>query len=192
MRRIAIIQGHPDAAPHLGHALAEAYAAGAREAGHEVRIITPAGLDIPLLRSQQEFEHGTPPPDIAAAQEVLGWAEHWVVVMPVWLGDMPALLKAFLEQALRPGFAFRYKAKGWTEPAMRGRSGRIIATMGMPALLYRWWFGGGGVRVLEHSILRFVGLAPVGTTLVGRVGTLDAAGVARWEARLRVLGQRAA
>ena len=29
-----------------------------------------------------------------------------VLFFPLWLGDMPALLKGFLEQVARPGFAF--------------------------------------------------------------------------------------
>ena len=58
-RRILLIQGHPDAlVPHLCHALADAYAAGAHEAGHEVRTINVAELDFPLLRSQYAWEEG--------------------------------------------------------------------------------------------------------------------------------------
>ena len=37
---VTIIQGHPDAAGgHFCHALADAYAAGAREGGYDVRRI---------------------------------------------------------------------------------------------------------------------------------------------------------
>lgn len=51
---ILIIQGHPDVTEdHLGHALAHAYAGAATAAGHQVRTATPAQLDFPLLRSQE-------------------------------------------------------------------------------------------------------------------------------------------
>ena len=43
-----------------------------------------------------------PPPAIAEAQRTIVWAEHLVIIYPLWLGSMPALLKGFLEQALRP------------------------------------------------------------------------------------------
>lgn len=60
--RIVLIQGHPDAsARHFGHALADAYAEGARAAGHEVRSVDVATLDFPLLRSAQDWEHGALP-----------------------------------------------------------------------------------------------------------------------------------
>ena len=55
-QRIVLIQGHPDAtAPHLCHALAQAYADGATAAGHEVRQIDIAAIDFPWLRSQHEW-----------------------------------------------------------------------------------------------------------------------------------------
>ena len=94
-KRIAIIQGHPDAQNrHYGHALAKAYFQSATEAGHELRVIEIARLDFPLLRNKDEFDHGTPPDVIRQAQETIRWAEHLVIFYPLWLGSMPALLKA--------------------------------------------------------------------------------------------------
>ena len=192
MRRIAIIQGHPDpAGGHFSHALADAYAEGASAAGHQVRRIEVATLGVPLLQTQADFEHGVPPPAIAAAQETLRWAEHWVMVWPLWLGTMPAVLKGFLEQTCRPGFAFRYGGR-MPEKLLKGRSARIVVTMGMPPLLFRWWFGAHGLKALERSILGFIGIGPIRETLIGDVGALDAAKAAAWLARLRALGERAA
>lgn len=57
-RRILLIQGHPDSGErHYLHALADAYADGARESGAELRPITVADLNFPLLRSRNEWEH---------------------------------------------------------------------------------------------------------------------------------------
>lgn len=191
MRRIAIIQGHPDpAGGRFCHALAAAYADGARAAGHDVRLIAVATLDFPWLRTQADFEDGSAPPAIAEAQETLRWAEHWVIVWPLWLGTMPALLKAFLEQVARPGFAFRYGGRV-PEKLLKGRSARIVVTMGMPGLLYRWWFGAHGLRALERSILGFVGIAPIRETLIGGVGGMAEAKARAWLDRLRALGAAA-
>lgn len=69
-RNILIVQGHPDpAGGHLCHALAEAYGAAAVEAGHTVRHCDVAGLDFPLLRSQQSFEHDAIPDSLRQASE---------------------------------------------------------------------------------------------------------------------------
>jgi putative NADPH-quinone reductase len=105
-RHIVIIQGHPDLRrTHFGHALAEAYARGAEQAGHEVKQIEVATLDFPILRTKEDFETGMPSHSICEAQGLIRWADHLVMVYPLWLGGMPALLKAFLEQVFRPGFA---------------------------------------------------------------------------------------
>ena len=90
-----------------------------------------------------------------------------MIVHPLWLGTMPALLKAFLEQAFRPGFAMGKadEGQGWSRK-LAGKSARIVVTMGMPALLYRWYFGAHGLKSLEQSILAIVGIKPSRHTLV--------------------------
>lgn len=192
-RRILILQGHPDAGGgHLGHALADAYADGARSAGHEVRRVDIASLDFPLLRSPQDWEHGAVPPGLTAAQADIAWAEHLVLFFPLWLGDMPALVKGFLEQVARPGFAFKGdRTNPFMHKGLTGRSARIVVTMGMPALLYRWYFRAHSVKSLERNILAFVGISPIERTLIGGVGAPDQAKADTWLARLRRMGEAA-
>jgi len=50
---------------------------------------------------------------------------------------------------------------------LAGRSARLVVTMGMPALIYRWYFRGHGVRGPERSVLKFVAMKPVRETLLG-------------------------
>ena len=189
-RRIAVIQGHPDrGGPRFCHALADAYAAGAGEAGHPLRRVEAAALDFPLLASRDEWEQGELPPSLVEAQASIEWAEHLVLVFPLWQGTTPALLKGFLEQVLRPGFVLGDEAHAGKR-RLRGRSARIVVTMGMPALVYRWWFGAHGVRGLRRSVLGFVGISPVRTTLIG--GVEGGAGRRRrWLERMQVLGRAA-
>ena len=73
-----------------------------------------------------------------------------------------------------------------------GRSARIVVTMGMPALVYRWYFGGHAVRLLERNILRFVGIAPVRRTVIGMVEGKSPRPRQRWLDLLERLGRRAA
>ena len=190
--RILILQGHPDdAAPHFCHALADAYANGAQESGHEVRRIHAATLAIPLLRNAEEFERGVPSPAVAEAQRTIEWCTHLVVVFPLWLGTMPAALKSFLEQTLRPGFAFENVKGGLPRGRLKGRSARVIVTMGMPAFAYRWFFAAHGVRGLERSVLRFCGFGPVRRSLVGGVAARDNEVRVRWLQRVASLGSKA-
>jgi putative NADPH-quinone reductase len=191
MRRILIIQGHPDpVAARLCCALAEAYAAGAVAAGHQVTRLSVAELDLPLLRLPDEFQTGTPSAAVLAAQRALHDAEHWVLIYPIWLGSMPALLKGFLEQTLRPGFAFKPDVS-LSGGLLKGRSAQIVATMGMPAFVFRWWFGAPSVKALRRNILSFGGIAPVRETLIGGVGAISPAKAATYFAAMRVLGAAA-
>ena len=191
-KRILIIQGHPDASqPHLCHALEEYYVRGALAAGHEIKRIHVAKLDFPLLRSQQEWEKGSLPGGLIEAQAAIKWAEHILFFFPLWLGDMPALLKGFLEQVARPGFAFSGEGKNpFAHKALKGRSARVVVTMGMPAVLYRWFFFAHSIRSLERNILGFVGIHPVRETLVGMAGNMDAAAINKWLDRLEQLGRK--
>ncbi len=191
-RNILILNGHPDAnSKGLCHALADAYADGAGKAGHSVERIDVAGLEFGLLHSQAEFETGKAPAAIATAQEQIRTADHLVVIFPLWLGDMPAVLKAFFEQTLRPGFAFTYRPTGFPIKHLEGRSARIIVTMGMPALVYRWYFGAHGLKNLKRNILRFVGFAPVRDTIIGGVGTASREAMERRVEAVRALGRDA-
>ena len=190
-RRLTIVQGHPD--PHgkrLCHALADAYAEGAAAAGHEITRIEVAQLDFPILRTQEEFERGDLPEMLVGARDGIVSAQHLVAIFPLWHGTMPALLKAFLEQVMRPGVALEYRKHGFPRGLLAGRSARIVVTMGMPALIYRWYFRAHGVRGLELSVLRFAGMKPVRETLLGMVDAVSDAKRRAWLERMRTYGRQ--
>ena len=102
---------------------------------------------------------------------------------------MPALFKAFLEQVFREGFAFDLGAGGapWKR-LLKGKSARIVVTMGMPAFVYRWYFGAHSLRGLERSILGFCGIGPIRESLIGMVEASDGARRAKWLGKMRRLG----
>lgn len=191
---VLIIDGHPDpSAERLVHALADAYRQGAEQAGHEVRVVRLADLDFPLLRSQSDYEHGEPVAAVRQCQHLMEWATHVVIFYPLWLGSMPALLKALLEQMMRPGFAFSTKQLGrWRVKFMSGKSARIVVTMGMPALLYRWYFRAHSLRSLQRNILKFVGFRRVRSTIIGSAGSMSRTQREDWLKSVRSLGQAAA
>jgi len=191
MPRLTMIQGHPDPSGNrLCHALADAYAEGAAAGGHEVIRIEVARLDFPILRTREEFETGQLPESLTDAQRAIVSAEHLLMIFPLWHGTMPALLKAFIEQVMRPGIALEYRKCGFPKGLLTGRSARLVVTMGMPALIYRWYFRAHGVRGLERSVLRFAGMKPVRETLLGMVDAATAAKRGKWLDRMRDNGRR--
>jgi putative NADPH-quinone reductase len=189
MSRILIVNGHPhDDLDHFVHALVRAYAAGA-ETAHEVRQISIARLDFPILRDPEDWLKGEVPAGLKRAQEDIAWAEHVVILYPLWLGDVPALLKAFLEQVSRPGFAIQPLEHGLFEKLLKGKSARIIVTMGMPAAAYRLWFRQHSVQSLKHNVLQLVGFSPVRVSLIGNVEGSDAHR-RRWLEKVQKMGAR--
>lgn len=169
MSRIAIIDGHPDPdRAHFVHALADAYADGARRF-HEVDRIDVASLDFPLLRSAREWHDQQAVPAIVDSQRAIWCASHVAIFYPLWLGDVPALLKGFLEQVARPGFAFAMGESGFPKRLLKGRSARLVVTMGMPTSFYRYFYRGHSAKSLKRNILEFVGFRPVRVSLIGNV-----------------------
>jgi putative NADPH-quinone reductase len=184
LRRVAIIQGHPDPAGNrFCHALADAYAEGA--VLHEVTRIEPAKLDFPILRRKGISRPGT----LMPARDAIIVAQHLFIIFPLWHGTMPALLKAFIEQVMRPGVALEYRREGFPRALLTGaRSSR--RDDGDAGLINRWYFRAHGVRGVERSILRFAGMKPVRETLLGMVQAVSEARRRDWLDRLKDQGKQ--
>jgi putative NADPH-quinone reductase len=195
-RRILIIQGHPDAGgDHFGCALAQAYARGATEAGHDVEVLEIAKLEFPLLRSKAELDRAPAPEAIRSAQRALLRCDHVVLIYPVWNGGMPALLKGFLEQVFRPAFVFPDAhpeqplglfAYFTQKKGLQGKTARVVATMQMPAFVYRWYFHPHS----EKNTLRLSGIGPVRESFIGLVHRSNGRWRERWLHRMHALGRR--
>ncbi|MEP3279085.1 MAG: NAD(P)H-dependent oxidoreductase [Stappiaceae bacterium] len=191
--KILLIQGHPDRARgHLCHALADAYLDGARFGGHDVELFECAQHEFPVLRSEADWKEGSDsvPASLQGIQQALIDTDHVVLIYPLWLGTMPALVKALLEQLLRPGVALDYVA-GYPKPMLKGKSARIVITMGMPALAYRWYFFAHSLKNLERNILGMVGFKPIRSTLLGMVVNASESKRQKWFTKMRSLGERA-
>ena len=62
-------------------------------------------------------------------------------------------------------------------------------TMGMPALMYRWYFGAYGLRGFERSMLSFAGIKPIRESFYG-LAFADDKKRARWIEDMRRHGER--
>lgn len=164
MKKILVINGHPNSDSFNG-ALAERYSSGAKTAGHTVKLIHLGHLEFdPILhkgyKEIQELE-----PDLLQIQKDILWADHLVIVFPMWWGTVPALLKGFLDRTFLPGFAFKYHKKDpFWDKLLKGRTGRIIFTTDAPG----WWNflinRDPAIHMMKTSVLKFSGITPVGVT----------------------------
>lgn len=188
---ILVLDGHPDPAEgHLVSALAAAYAEGARDAGHEVRLVRLGPLELPLLRNRAQWLE-PPLPAVRSLQDDVRWAGHLVIAFPLWLGGIPAATRNVFEHLFREDFTFEPNPRGFPRGKLGGRSARLVVTMGMPNIAYRFAYGAHAVKALEHSILGLAGIEPVRWTLLGGIGE-DRAKTTRLVERLRDLGRRGA
>lgn len=189
MARIAIIVGHPQEETFC-EALADAYERGARAAGHEVKAFALWRMTFdPILRGGYRWEQPLEP-DLRAAYDWLAASDHWVIVFPLWLGDMPAILKGFLERILQPDLILRRgveSAMSWR--IFRNKSARLIMTMGMPVMVYRLWYWPHALKLFRNNILHFIGVKPVRETLFGMVADVSHEKRERWLKEVEALGK---
>jgi putative NADPH-quinone reductase len=188
-QKILIIDGHPDPArARFCHALADAYVDGAMSAGKETRLITVAELPLEVVRTAAEFGTAPTSAQIVSAQADIVWADHLVLVFPLWLGGAPALLRAFLEQIARGDFFAATEGLG-IRSKFKGKSARLIVTMGMPAIIYRLFFHAHGVRNIMGGVLGFAGFGPVHATMCGAIESVTARQQSARLAKVRALGR---
>ena len=190
-RKILLLLGHPDKSGMCG-SLADAYESGAKEGGHDVRRMNIGEMQFdPMLhkgyRAIQELE-----PDLKAFQENITWADHFVVVYPIWWVGMPAILKGLFDRAWLPGSAFRYiklsngiRTIFWHRLYV-GKTARIIMTSGTRPFLVRFLPGNVNAQ-LRWGILWFAGFK-VWTLWLGPSENTPEKTKTRWLQKVRRLG----
>ena len=190
-KHIVIIQGHPDPdGNRFCRSLANAYVNGAKAKGYEAKTIDIAQIKFPILRTQAEFMHGVVPKPIIRAQQLIQSAEHLFIIYPLWLGTMPAYLKAFFEQVFRPNFeANKNTAETPWERQISEKTAHIAITMGMPEMIYRAYFPTQGTKSMEGSILAFSGIKTIQQSLIGNVDSISDAERKQWLTKMELAGR---
>ncbi len=191
-KKIIIIVGNSQTGSY-SEALGQAYLRGAQSGGHEARLFVLADMKFdPILR--EGYRRAQPlEPDLAVAREAFLASDHVVFVFPLWLGDMPALLKGFLERLVQPDLLAIQAGHGNTRwKVFKGKSARIIMTMGMPGWFYRWFFGAHALKLLKRNILHGVGIKPVRTAIYGRIEAVGEEKRKQWLREVAALGRAAA
>src|SRR3569623_1607473 len=140
MARVVVVVGTPLQVSYC-EAIGRAYLRGAESAGHQVRLCVLGDMNFDAIL-REGYRHEQPlEPDLIAAREAFVAADHVVLIFPLWCGDMPAIMKGFIERLLQPDLLRIHDRGGrgsWK--LFRNKSARIIMTMGMPGWFYRWYF----------------------------------------------------
>ncbi|OFZ28932.1 MAG: NADPH:quinone reductase [Bdellovibrionales bacterium RIFCSPHIGHO2_01_FULL_40_29] len=187
-KRILIIQGHPDE-QSFNHALHLAYKKGATRAGAEIQEIFVSQLTFnPNLRygyrQRTDLE-----PCLIEAQNKIKWAEHIVLVYPVWWGSLPAILKGFFDRVFLPGFAFKKRENSlWWDKLLSGRSARVISTLDQPPWFYWLLNGSPSDKAIKRMTFDFCGIKPVRITNIGPIRLSSEKFREKWLNKIEDLG----
>lgn len=192
-RRIYLLLGHPDKSGFCGE-IADTYEASARAAGHDIRRQNVGDMHFdPILhqgyRVRQQLE-----PDLLTFQDNIQWADHTVIVYPVWWVGMPALLKGLFDRAWLPGSAFRYMKMrdGTRSPFWKGmyegKSTRIFMTSGTSPWMVRLLPGNVNAQ-LKWGILWFAGFS-VRTCWFGPSEDIPENRKLKWLHRVKTLAEK--
>ncbi|MEM9921554.1 MAG: NAD(P)H-dependent oxidoreductase, partial [Bacteroidota bacterium] len=180
MKKILIINGHPDA-ESFNFALSDAYKNGVERSEAELQQINIRDLNFNPNLIYGYRKRTTLEPDLLKAQELIKWSDHLVWIYPVWWGSVPAIMKGFIDRVFLPGFAFK-KREGsvWWDKYLTGKTARIICTLDQPSWFYKWINSCPSHHAMKKLTMQFVGVKKVRITSIGPLRLSTDAFRAKW------------
>ena len=116
-------------------AIAEAYAAAAREESSEVEVrdLYRLGFD-PLLHADEMPDHEgfQPRADVMSERSAIGDADVFAFFYPLWFNAPPAMLKGSGERVLGMGFGYSPFGREGNQPLLSGRKLVSFSSSGAP------------------------------------------------------------
>lgn len=188
-KKILIINAHPKK-DSFNFALANNYRLGAESSGAEVQVLNI--VDIEFNRFKIAFDNEQTDEAIKKVQQLIHWADHTVWVFPLWWYNMPALMKALIEQTFLSGFGFRYYKSGTTakmEKLLHGKTAHIISTMDAPPWYYIYWLGDPVGKTLKASF-SYCGMKLKKRTYLGIVKSSSDNQREKWLQKVKKLGKQ--
>lgn len=161
--RVLVVYTHPNP-KSFNHAILEEVLGGLAEAGHEVKVRDLYAHPFKATLDGEDFGQilsGKTPPDIAAEQEMVTWAEGLVFLYPVWWFGLPAALKGWVDRVFLQGFAFAFE-NGAIRGLLRHKKALVVNTTGGPKEGYAQTDSLGiFIRPFTDGTLRFCGIPQV-------------------------------
>lgn len=145
--------GHP-IKDSLSGLLAQSYKKGAEAKGSLVKIVYLSEIKFdPILwhgyKQRQELEL-----ELQQVVDDMIWADHWVIIHPIWWGSMPALLKGFVDRTFLPGIMYK--------PKLQNKTARVINTMDAPLIYYKMVIGSPAELIWKRAIFGYCGIKGIG------------------------------
>ena len=143
-------------------AIRDAVTTGLHNGGHEHKIIdlSKEGFD-PVMREKdlkafvqagREGEDGLDgvDPFVLRYMKKLRWAQHIVMIFPIWWMTMPAMVKGFIDKVIFPGVVYKMESGNLVSMLSGLKQVTIITTMNTPADVYKNMFN----NSIEGSLIK--------------------------------------
>lgn len=190
MKKILIINGHPFKYS-LSSAITERYFQGANRGSNEIKVLNISELKFdPILhKGYQEIQQLEP--DLIKAQNDIAWADHLVVIFPIWWSSPPALFKGFIDRVFLPGFAFKYHpGKTFWDKLLKGRTSEIILTTDAPNWWNKWILNDPAINMIKKGVLEFSGFKVIRVTSLAEIKNQNHHSIERILNKIEKLGER--
>jgi len=73
----------------------------------------------------------------------------------------------------------------------KGKTARIIMTMGMPGWFYRIYYGAHALKLFKRNILHLIGISPAHTSVYGMIASVSDDTRKAWLREVEALGHEA-
>ena len=151
--------------PHEGSfcsAIRDAVISGLEVGKHEYKLVD-LGVDEfdPVMRAKdlkafamagrigEEGLEGVDP-IVLKYMKKLRWAEHIVMIFPIWWMSMPAMMKGFVDKVIFPGVVYKMEGGNLVSMLSGLKQVTIITTMNPPADVYKNMFN----NSIEGSLIK--------------------------------------
>lgn len=156
-----IIYNHPHEGSFCS-AIREAVKSGLNTGQHECKIINldkdqfdPVMKEKDLgafVKAGRVGEEGLTDVDpiVLRYKKKLEWAEHLVLIFPIWWMTMPAMMKGFIDKVIFPAIAYNM-VNGKLQSRLKSlKQVTVITTMNTPSDIYKEYFG----NSIEGSLIK--------------------------------------
>jgi NAD(P)H dehydrogenase (quinone) len=187
--KIFILMGNPDKDETMSNDFADVYEKEAIASGHEVKRLNLGDLQFDPILHKGYKEIQALEPDLIQVQENMKWADHFVLVYPLWWSAMPALLKGMWDRMFIPGFAFHFHhdGMGW-DKLLKGKTARVIILSKNWPILTRSLFGD-FTNEISKALLGFAGYK-VRVTEIGHSEAMNSHKKECWECDIKKLAKK--
>ena len=165
-RRALVVLGH-GRAESLCHHLTRVILDGLDQAGveHRVHDLLADGFD-PVLRippGRRFTSHEPADGDqlLRRYQDVVAWADLYIVVHPVWWFSPPAILKGWIDRVFVDGVALERGQEGPPHGVLEGRRALVVQTFGVPRAVHRVAFLSLASLFWKRAVFASVGVRSV-------------------------------